>query len=243
MSSCNTNAEEMTTPVFIQEAKNIALQMAQLNAKDLEKTLRINPKLGIENYKRFQSFFDEENLNSPAVFSYTGNVFKRIFPQDFTADELSFAQQHLLITSFLYGLLRPLDGIKLYRAEGDVRLYELGNATLFDYWKPKLTPFFIDKINGNGNTLINLASDEMKNLFNWKQVVQETNVITPEFKIYRNGSLKTIVIYAKMARGEMTRYIVKNKIRNPEEIKRFSWEGFSYKENLSDENNWIFTPD
>jgi cytoplasmic iron level regulating protein YaaA (DUF328/UPF0246 family) len=217
--------------------------MAQLDVTELEKFLHINHKLGIENFKRYQSFHSDDVPVCPAIFSYTGNVFKRIFPSDFTNEDFSFAQKHLLITSFLYGLLRPLDGIKLYRMEGNVQLYEPENCSLFDYWKDKLTPFIINEANKSGNILLNLASEEMKKLFHWKQIAQYIRIITPEFKVIRNGKPQTIVIYTKMARGEMTRYILKNKITDPENLKAFTWEGFSYNENLSDTDHWIFTHD
>ena len=119
--------------------------------------------------------------NFPALLSYTGMVFKRIHPADFTPEDFSYAQKHLLISSFLYGLLRPLDLIRNYRMEGYVKLPELGGVTVFDYWKPLLTDLFISEIKRSGGVLVNLASGEMKDLFDWKRVCQEVRVITPEF--------------------------------------------------------------
>ena len=177
----------------------------------------------------------------PAVCAYTGTVFKRILPKDFSAEDFRYAQEHLRITSFLYGLLRPLDGIKPYRLEGDVRLPEKGGISMFDYWKPLLTDYFIEEIKNCGGVLINLASAEMKDLFDWKQVEQEVRVITPEFQVWKAGQPKTVVIYAKMCRGEMTRFIVKNRLECPEELKSFSWEGFVWDEIRSTENVWHFS--
>ncbi len=145
------------------------------------------------------------------------------------------------ITSFLYGLLRPLDGIKPYRMEGDIRLPERGGMTMFDYWKPLLTDYFIANIKRQGGILVNLASGEMRDLFNWKRVEEEVRVITPEFQVWKGGQLKTIVIYAKMCRGEMLRYIIKNRIENPEDLKAFTWEGFAYDEGRSTDEHLQFT--
>ena len=96
-------------------------------------------------------------------------------------------QEQRRITAFLYGLLRPLDGIKPYRLEGDVRLPEKGGISMFDYWKPLLTDYFIEEIKNCGGVLINLASAEMKDLFDWKRVEQEVRVITPEFQVWKAG--------------------------------------------------------
>ena len=92
-----------------------------------------------------------------------------------------------------------------------------------------------------GGILCNLASDEMKSLFDWKRVEREVRVVTPEFQVWKNGKLASIVIYIKMSRGEMTRFILKNRIENPEDLKSFSWEGFEFNESLSDEKKFVFT--
>ena len=89
--------------------------------------------------------------------------------------------------------------------------------------------------------MCNLASDEMKSLFDWKRVEKEVRVVTPEFHVWKNGKLATIVVYTKMSRGEMTRFILKNKAGNPDDLKGFSWEGFEFDESLSDERKFVFT--
>ena len=230
-----------TQPYFIDEARQNVMDMSQFSMEELGRLLKINSKLAAENYFRYHNFFSSEDKGLPAILSYTGIVFKRLAVKDFSDDDFRYAQEHLLITSFLYGLLRPLDVIKNYRLEGDVRLPERGNISMFDYWKPVLTDFFIAEIKKQGSVLINLASNEMKELFDWKRVCREVRVITPDFQVYKNGKLSTVVIYAKMCRGEMTRFILKSRIENPEQIKSFEWEGFCYNENESSGDHWVFT--
>jgi len=232
---------ETSKPAFQKEASEIALYMSQYSVEELEQILRINAKIAVENYKRFQNFHSGHISGLPAVLAYTGIVFKRLNPKDFTDDEFLYAQTHLRLTSFCYGLLKPRDLIKPYRLEGDVKLPELGNKSLYNYWKPLLTDLFIREIKAVGGILCNLASEEMKSLFDWKRVTREIRVVTPEFKVSKNGKWTTIVIYTKMSRGEMTRYILKNRITDPEMLKGFTWEGFEYNEELSDGDNMIFT--
>ncbi|MEG2150510.1 MAG: peroxide stress protein YaaA [Bacteroidaceae bacterium] len=231
-----------TTPQFGDEASQIAFEMSQLSVNELEQALRINAKLAVQNYHRFQEFHADDKKALQALMAYTGMVFKRINPGDFTQEELLYAQDHLRLTSFCYGLLRPLDFIKPYRMEGNVKLPGLGDLSMFEYWRPRLTDIFIETIKKQGSgILLNLASDEMKQLFDWNKVAHSVEVITPDFKVWKNGKLNTIVIYTKMMRGEMTRFVLKNKIENPEELKQFSWEGFEYNEPLSNERNLLFT--
>lgn len=235
------NVPFTTQPAFNSQVMQNVIYLSQFSSEELGRLLKVNSKLAAENYFRYHNFFSEENTGLPAIQSYTGMVFKRLSVKDFSEEDFRYAQEHLLITSFLYGLLRPLDIIKNYRLEGDVRLPERGNISMFDYWKPVLTDFFIDEIKKQGGILVNLASAEMKDLFDWKRVCSEVRVITPEFQVYKNGKLSTVVIYAKMCRGEMTRFILKNRIDNPEQIKSFEWEGFCYNEAESKGDSMVFT--
>ena len=230
-----------TVPRFQKEASEIALQMSQFSVDELERLLRVNAKIAVENYKRYQVFHAEGTPELPALLAYTGTVFKRLNAKDFSKEEFEYAQEHLRLTSFCYGLLRPLDVIRSYRLEGDVVLPELGNQTMFSYWQSRLTDIFIEDIKNAGGILCNLASDEMKSLFDWKRVEKEVRVITPGFQVWKNGKWASVVIYIKMSRGEMTRFVLKNKIENPEELNHFSWEGFEFDESLSDEKKFVFT--
>ena len=227
-------------PVFEQFANLHAIELGGLSTEDLAQLLHVNPKLAAENKIRYNDFFSETNLALPAILSYTGMVFKRINAIDFTADDFQYAQNHLLITSFLYGLLRPLDLIKNYRLEGSVKLESTNGETMFNFWKPILTDFFINSIKQQGDILINLASEEMKSLFDWKTVCDKVHVITPEFYTLKDGKLKAVTVYAKMCRGEMTRFILKNRVNDPEILKSFEWEGFMFDKDRSTANEFYY---
>lgn len=143
--------------------------------------------------------------------------------------------------SFLYGLLRPLDAIRRYRLEGDAVLPGHDDQTMFGYWQGRLTEAFLEKIHADDGILVNLASSEMKRLFDWKRIRREARIITPEFRIREGDRLKTIVVYTKMCRGEMTRHLIRNRIADPEMLKEFEWEGFRFDAALSRGDDWTFT--
>ncbi|MBQ8530698.1 MAG: peroxide stress protein YaaA [Parabacteroides sp.] len=232
-----------TIPQFQQAATDIALYMAQYSVEDLKRLLKLSPKLALESYERFQHFHSTDKRPLQALLAYTGVVFKHINPKDFSEEDFLFAQTHLRIVSICYGLLRPLDLIKPYRMEYDIKLPELGDGNMYNFWKGRQTQSLIKEVKADDNLLINLASMDVQPAFEWKKIEESVRIITPEFKVWKNGKAETIVIYAKMARGQMSRYIIKNKISNPEELKSFTWEGFQYKETLSSENNWVFLQD
>ena len=229
-------------PQFQNHADEIAMQMTQYSIEDLERLLRVNSKIAVENYKRYQDFHSKESAHLlPALLAYTGIVFKRLNPKDFTADDFDYAQSHLRLTSFCYGLLRPLDMIRPYRLEGNMKLPGMDGQTLFTYWRTYLTDALITDVGQSGGVLCNLASDEMKGLFDWQRVEDSVKIVTPEFPVIKNGKRTTIVIYTKMMRGEMTRFILKNRICDIDGLKSFEHEGFQYDEVLSSEFSPVFS--
>lgn len=239
--STSLPAPYTTSPLYGAQAAELAGQLATLSTEELAKLLRINRQIAATNRLRYSRFHDDAETALPALLAYTGIVFKRIAPADFTAADFDYAQQHLNITSFLYGLLRPLDAIRTYRLEGDAVLPGHDEQTLFEYWQTMLTDAFLEKIKADDGILVNLASGEMKRLFDWKRICRQVRVITPEFRICEGDRLKTVVVYTKMCRGEMTRYILKNRIEEPDALKLFEWDGFRIDEARSKADDWVFT--
>lgn len=201
-----------TQPIFEKEAARIASHMCEYQTEELSRILKVNHKIAEENRLRFKYFNTPEYPTLEAILSYAGIVFKKLDLSDFTQDDFKYAQDHLRITSFCYGLLRPLDKIHPYRLEGDVTLPALGNITLFEFWRSRLTDQLIQDVKATGGILCNLASGEMKRLFDWPRLEKEVQIITPKFQSWKNGKPVSIVIYTKIARGETARYIIKNKI-------------------------------
>lgn len=127
----------LTKPKFLEEAERHALQLAAFTEAELGKALKCNPRLAILNKLRYLSFFDSDD-SGPAVLSYNGIVYRHLRAWEFTEADYAYANNHLWICSFLYGLLRPMDRIKNYRLEGNVKLPHNDNRNMFDFWKPRL---------------------------------------------------------------------------------------------------------
>uniref|UniRef100_A0AB33J062 UPF0246 protein GTC17254_12700 n=1 Tax=Prevotella sp. GTC17254 TaxID=3236794 RepID=A0AB33J062_9BACT len=228
-----------TIPMFQQRAESLAAQMMRYSAEELSAMLKINQQLAALNKLRYTAFLEPEP-KMEAVFSYTGIAYKYLRAGHFSDTELVYAQAHLWITSFLYGLLRPLDMIKNYRLEGSVYLGENGGQRMFDYWKPLLTDVLIDAVKQDDGVLLNVASAEMKHLFDWKRVRCEVQVIEPEFVVNKGGKLKSIVVYCKMCRGAMTRYVITHRVKTLEHLKNFEFEGFCYHPAEGDDSRLLF---
>lgn len=224
-----------TRPVFEENAMAIARDLAQYNVDELQHILGVGRSIAVENYMRYKDFGNPATQR-PAALLYDGIVFKKLGLSTMSDEKLSDANTRLSVCSFLYGLLRPLDMISPYRLEGKVELPCTGGQTMFDYWRPLLTDELIRRVNASGGVLVNLASNEMRRLFDWARVTRELRVVSPSFGVMSDGRVRTVTVYAKMCRGAMARYILENKIDRPEDLAGFDYEGFR----LTDAGKWTF---
>ncbi len=230
-----------TKPRFLEQTNHITSLMLRYSANELEEIFKISPPLAQELRARFVDFLDNSEGNIAAIDSYDGVVYKH-FKEDFgfTQQQQVYLQENLRISSLLYGLLRPLDLIKPYRMEGFVRL--AGSDERVDrYWRDYQTQTLINDVNKSGGVLLYLASKEEQNAFHWKEVKRAVRVIDFQFLQYKGDKLKQVVIYTKMARGEMVRYMMDNNISNPEFLKTFEWGGYSFNNALSTNDVWVWT--
>ena len=229
----------VSEPKFLKEAEHFALLMSQRSVEELMDMFHCSRQLAIDNKVRYGRFF-ADNEHFPAILAYFGQAYKCLQAQTFDDNDFLFAQQHLWITSFLYGLLRPLDMIHPYRMEGKV---ELDGMTMFNHWKPFLTDVLIESVKADDGILVHLATEEMQHLFDWKKVCKEVTLVQPQFLVVKNGKLKSVTVYAKSCRGAMTRFIIKNRLHSPEALQGFEYEGFVFKPEYGDTNHPHFIID
>jgi cytoplasmic iron level regulating protein YaaA (DUF328/UPF0246 family) len=86
---------------------------------------------------------------------------------------------------------------------------------------------------------VNLASNEYFKAIDTKNL--KVPVITPVFKDYKNGEYKSIMTFAKFARGLMTRYLIEIDASTIDDIKSFDMEGYRFSETHSNSSTLVFT--
>lgn len=226
----------MTTPAFDDDAHRLAMELSQWSVADLAKALHCSAAIAMENHQRFQQFMVDDN-RIPAILAYYGQAYKHLCADEFSAEDFQFAQDHLRILSFLYGALRPLDGIHLYRMEGKVKLQETDGKTLFAWWKERLTDRLIARVKADDGVLLHLATEEFEHLFDWKRVEKEVRVVKPYFYVDQDTQFKIVSMYAKGCRGGMARFVIQNRLNAPKFLSAFSEDGFIFNPRLGDENH------
>ena len=223
----------ISVPLFQSVANDLAKEMAMMNVEELAKQLDCSSKIAMTNRKRYHDFMAAEKR--PAILAYNGQAYKHLRASSLSEKSLEYAQKHLWITCFLYGLLRPLDGIVPYRMEHCVSLEATNDKPINQFWKDKLTDVLIDSVKADDGILIHLSTEEYEHLFDWKRVCKEIKVIQPLFYVrQKDGRLKMQAVWAKSCRGAMVRYILNNQLLTPEELAGFSYEGFEYAPELGE---------
>ena len=223
----------ISVPLFQSVANILAEEMARMDVDELASQLDCSSKIATENWKRYHNFMAAEKM--PAILAYNGQAYKHLRASSLGKESLEYAQKHLWITCFLYGLLRPMDGIVPYRMEHCVSLEATNDKPVNQFWKDKLTDVLIDSVKADDGILIHLSTEEYEHLFDWKRVYKELKVIQPLFYVrQKDGRLKMQAVWAKSCRGGMVRFILNNQVATPEELAAFSYEGFEYAPELGE---------
>ena len=232
-----------SVPVFLNETEQLLEWMHGLSYTEAKEIWKCNDKIAEQNYKRFQEMDLQRNL-TPAVIAYEGIQYQYMAPAVFGGAETDYIQEHLRILSGFYGVLKPFDGVTPYRLEMQAKASAAGD--LYRFWGDKLYCQLVgedsqEKLSERkqGVFIVNLASKEYSKCIE-KYLTPEDTYLTVVFGELTDGKVKQKGTFAKMARGEMVRYMSENSIENPEEIKGFDRLGYQFSEELSDKKKYVF---
>lgn len=222
-------------PVFLDKTTEILEWMRSLSIQEAQTLWKCSDKLTQLNYERLHSM-DLKGILSPAILSYEGIQYQHMAPAVFEDRMLAYVQQNLRILSGFYGVLKPMDGVTPYRLEMQADTKVSGTCDLYEFWGKNL----YDEILDDSRIIVNLASKEYSKCAE-KYLQPEDRFITCVFGELADGKVKQKGTYAKMARGEMVRYMAENQITVPEEIQGFNRLGYRFCSQLSSPDKYVFT--
>ena len=229
-----------TNSHFLNEAKQLNTILKKKSAKALSELMHISSNLGQLNYERNQQWavpFTTENAR-PAIYAFNGDVYRGLDAYTIEASKIEALQQSVRIISGLYGILKPLDLIQPYRLEMGTKIPVGTSKNLYDFWRKKVSTALNDELE-EGELFVNLASQEYFKAIDVK--ILKVPVVHVDFKEFKNGQYKTIAIFAKLARGYMTRHIIENSVETIDGLKTFATDGYAYDANLSTDTKLVFT--
>jgi cytoplasmic iron level regulating protein YaaA (DUF328/UPF0246 family) len=224
---------------FLKESERLNKLLKKKSARSLSKLMSISPALGELNYERNQGWqlpFTKDNARQ-AIYAFSGDVYRGLDAYTIPKDKIEKVQDTVRIISGLYGVLKPLDLMQPYRLEMGTKFPVGKNKNLYEFWKQKITQTLNDELE-EGELFLNLASNEYFKAIDVKAI--KVPVVTATFKDFKNGEYKTIMTFAKLARGYMTRYIIDTNANTIDDLKGFNYEGYGFSEAMSSETELVF---
>lgn len=221
-------------PEFLQQAKQLQAWMKSLDYQQLKNLWHCSDKLARENYQQLQIQNLDEQL-TPAILAYIGIQYQYMAPDLFTQTALDYIQANLRILSGFYGILRPFDGIARYRLEMQSKVTLPNDDNLYEFWQQQI----FDSLAPQPETIINLASVEYAKAIT-PYLRSSDHFITCLFGELQDGKVKQKATAAKMARGEMVRFMAEHQIEQPRDLKKFDRLNYQFSTKFSDENTLVF---
>ena len=234
----------VTEPAFQDDAVRLSKTARNLTLTQLKGLMGISDDLARLNRDRFKDFAatPAADATKAAALAFNGDTYQGLDAKSLSEDDLAWAQDHLRILSGLYGLLRPLDAIQPYRLEMGSKLKTRRGQSLYDYWGDMLAKTLNAHAAAQGtDTLVNCASQEYFGAADRKAL--KLRVITPVFMELKEDKPRIVSFFAKRARGAMARYMIVNRLQDPEDIKGFDTGGYAFDPDLSEGDKWVFLRD
>lgn len=221
-------------PVFLKESEEVLGYLQTLSYEELKVLWKCSDKLAKLNFNRIKNMDLYNNL-TPAIVAFEGLQYQYMGAEILTYRELDYIEKHLRILSGFYGILRPFDGIVPYRLEMQSKPLDWKYKTLYEFWGDKIAK----DIFSESDCIINLASKEYSKSIS-SYLSKDTKMINVKFAELIDGRAIEKGTFAKMARGEMVRFMAENESQRPEDIKKFDRLDYVYNADLSDDNNYVF---
>ncbi|MCF6295807.1 MAG: peroxide stress protein YaaA [Flavobacteriaceae bacterium] len=224
---------------FLTEAERLNKLLKKKSARSLSKLMSISNNLGQLNYERNQDWhlpFTKDNARQ-AIYAFSGDVYRGLDAYNISEEKLNTLQDTVRIISGLYGILKPMDLMQPYRLEMGTKFPVDKNKNLYEFWRKRITQALNDEL-VDDELFLNLASNEYFKAIDTKAL--KVPVVTPIFKDFKNGTYKTIAIFAKLARGYMTRYIINTNAKTIDDVKGFNYEGYGFSESMSTKTELTF---
>ncbi len=219
------------TPVFQERATELQKLLRKLPPEKLKKVWAVSDKLFIKAQGLLS--YELSNAQTPAIIAYEGIQYQYMAPSVFSYDELEYIEDKLRIISGFYGVLKPFDRVIPYRLEMQARFP--GKGGLYSYWKDDI----YREVLPSDHIIVNLASEEYAKAI--RPYLSEDDRFIDCYFAERDGDrLVEKGVYAKIARGEMVRFLASRKADSPETMKEFTSSGYIFDEESSTGSRYVF---
>ena len=208
-------------PVLLERARELVEYVRTLTPRQLGSVMTLSAAMAERTHELFATWSTSPRELSPAVETFTGDIYSGLQAAAFSPADRRYAEGHLRILSGLYGILRPYDGICPYRLEMGFRLPDPRYANLYRFWGSTVA----DQLPAEG-LVVNLAANEYSKVV--LDHIAPARVVTPQFLTVdpRSGEPKFVVVHAKIARGAFARWLITARITKPADLASFEELGY-----------------
>jgi uncharacterized protein len=237
-------AKQATEPLFTDRAAELIEVLKPLQTAQVAQLMDLSDELASLNVARYQAWSREadDGNSRPAAWAFDGDVYDGLQAKTLRASDWTWAQQHLVILSGLYGVLRPLDRLQPYRLEMGTRLATSRGASLYDYWgdtiAQHLNERFAAESAAKAPVVVNLASQEYFRAAG--RPALQARVVECVFEDWKDDRYKIISFFAKRARGVMARWCIEERVASVAKLRRFAEQGYALAPDESSADRLVF---
>jgi uncharacterized protein len=230
-----------TDPLFADRAAELVAVLRRKTPAQVAALMDLSDPLAALNVGRYAAWQPVATAanSKPAVLAFDGDVYAGLQARTLSTADLTWAQQHLVILSGLYGVLRPLDRLQPYRLEMGTALRTPNGKDLYGYWGDTLAAHLDERLaDARSRVVVNLASIEYARAA--LRPALQARVIDCVFEDWKDGRYKIISFFAKRARGLMARWAITQRVAAPGKLKAFAADGYLYDAAASSADRLVF---
>lgn len=230
-----------TEPLFVPRAAELIAVLNKKTPAQVAGLMDLSDPLAALNAARYAAWQPESTPDNskPAVLAFDGDVYQGLDARSLKTADLAWAQEHLVLLSGLYGVLRPLDRLQPYRLEMGTALKTRRGKDLYAFWGDTVAQYLDERLaEDKAPAIVNLASVEYAKVALRKTL--KARVIDCQFEDWKDGRYKVISFFAKRARGLMARHAVLQRVRSPKGLESFDAAGYALDRSVSSPDRLVF---
>ena len=234
-------AKKATDPLFPGPAAELIDVLRRKTPAEVAGLMELSDKLAQLNVARYAAWQPEPTADNskPAALAFDGDVYDGLAAKTLKTADLAWAQEHVVILSGLYGVLRPLDRLQPYRLEMGTALPTGRGKDLYAFWGDRIAEHLNERLAGERQpVIVNLASQEYARAA--LRPALKARIVECVFEDWKSGQYKIISFFAKRARGLMARWAVQHRITNPKKLEGFDLDGYAFDAGTSEPDRLVF---
>lgn len=230
-----------TDPLFVEQAAELIALLRPKTPAQVASLLDLSDKLAQLNAARYGAWQPQATgrNSKPAVLAFNGDVYDGLQAATLKTADLTWAQQHLVILSGLYGVLRPLDRLQPYRLEMGTAVANPLGKDLYAFWGDTLAEYLNLRLSEEPEpVVVKLASMEYARAA--LRPALRARVVECVFEEARPDGYRIVSFFAKRARGRMARYAVQQRVRHVRQLQGFAEDGYAFDRVASTPDRLVF---